>query len=225
MTTVNPDNTCASLIKHYPYREDALNYMLGMQNSLQEFVGQKRGNKFPKSEMTDFERAKEAIYFWGAATTEWFELVDAQEKYFSALYTHGPDHNITEAAKLEMQYEFIDIWHFMMNVFLYTGIDATEIKLGDYETEYAFNTIGEGWSELSFWTGKYINNLPYKHWKTYKDYQINDAELAVCFECAVGVFVKMGSMLGIDKELFFDLYCSKNEENIKRQEEAEKGYV
>lgn len=223
MVSIHPNAVCAHLIKHYEYREDALSYMLQMQNSLQEFVGKKRGNKFPKSEMTDFERAKEAIYFWGAATTEWYELIDAQEKYKDKLSNSSCLAQIADA-KREMQYEYIDIWHFLMNVFLYTGIDDTEIKLGDFETDY-LKSADEYWSELSYWVGRYINALPYKHWKTYKDYQIDDAELALCFENAVAVFVKLGAVLGVDKNLFFDLYCSKNEENIKRQEEASKGYV
>lgn len=223
MTSIHPNAVCAHLIKHYEYREDALSYMLQMQNSLQEFVGKKRGNKFPKSEMTDFERAKEAIYFWGAATTEWYELLDAQENYKKKL---SESHCLAQIAdaKREMQYEYIDIWHFLMNVFLYTGIDETEIKLGDFEVDY-LKSIEEYWAELSYWIGRYINALPYKHWKTYKDYHIDGAELALCFENAVAVFVKLGAVLDVDKCLFFDLYCSKNEENIKRQEEVSKGYV
>ena len=223
MINIHPNAVCAHLIKHYEYREDALTYMLQMQNSLQEFVGKKRGNKYPKSGMTDFERSKEAIYFWGAATTEWYELLDAKESYEKKLSESSCLAQIADA-KREMQYEYIDIWHFLMNVFLYTGIDATDIKLGDFETDYA-PSIEESWSELSYWIGRYINNLPYKHWKTYKDYQINDEELALCFENAIAVFVKLGVALGVNNELFFDLYCSKNEENIKRQEEASKGYV
>lgn len=223
MTSIHPNAVCAHLIKHYEYREDALSYMLQMQNSLQEFVGKKRGNKFPKSEMTDFERAKEAIYFWGAATTEWYELLDAQENYKKKLSESHCLAQITDA-KREMQYEYIDIWHFLMNVFLYTGIDETEIKLGDFEVDY-LKSIEEYWAELSYWIGRYINALPYKHWKTYKDYHIDDTELALCFENAVAVFVKLGAVLDVDKCLFFDLYCSKNEENIKRQEEVSKGYV
>lgn len=221
---VNPDNTCASLIKDYEYREDALSYMLQMQNSLQEFVGKKRGNKFPQSEMTDFERAKEAIYFWGAATTEWYELIDAEDKYVEMLSMHGDDHILTTNAKLEMQYEFIDIWHFLMNIFLYTGIDSTDIKMEDFNNDYTL-PIDEEWANLSYWIGRYINALPYKHWKTYKDYKINNEELAICFENAIASFVKIGAALDVDTKLFFNLYCSKNEENIKRQEEASKGYV
>lgn len=221
---VNPDNTCASLIRHYEYREDCVSYMLNMQNQLQEFVGKKRGNKYPNSEMTDFERSKEAIYFWGAATTEWFELVDARDKYLSMLVTHGEDHVQTVNAKLEMQYEYIDIWHFLMNVFLYTGINDTEILMTNINTS-EHQSIDAGWSNLSYWVGRYINNLPFKHWKTYKDYQINSAELALCFENVLVIFIQLGMHLDIDNELFFDLYCSKNAENIKRQEDASKNYI
>lgn len=227
MTIVNPDHTCAGLMKHYEYREDALSYMMRMQNDLQEFIGKKRGYKYPSCEMTSHEASLEAIYFWGAATTEWFELLDAQDNYLIHLKTYGKDAIQTINAKLEMQYEFIDIWHFLMNVFLYTGIrDVSLLDLKNFGKASNAKTINEGWSELSYWVGRYINNTPFKKWKTYgEDAKINYGSTSVCFEHIVELFVKIGSMLDIDNELFFDLYCSKNAENINRQEDAEKGYV
>lgn len=223
MTSLHPNAVCADIIKKYTYREDALNYMLQMQNSLQEFVASKRGTKAPKSEMTDFERSQEAIYFWGCATTEWYELVDAIEIYRDKKVDNKNQNEINNA-KHEMQFEYIDIWHFMMNVFLYTGIDETEIVFSDFCSAQLKN-IEEYWAELTYWIGRYINALPFKRWKTYKDYKISDEELALCFENALAVFFNIGHVLGIDKEQFFNLYCSKNEENIKRQEETAKGYV
>lgn len=226
MTAVNPDNVCAHLIKHYDYREDALNYMFQMQNSLQEFVGKKRGNPYPNSELTDFARAKEAIYFWGAATTEWFELIDAQDKYLNELGLFGKDHLRTQTAKLELQYEYIDIWHFLMNIFLYTGIqDVSLIDFKKFGKTANYKSIDMCWSEMSYWVGRYVNSLPYKHWKTYKDYEIPKSHLEICFEHILEIFVTLGNLLDIDHEMFFDLYCSKNEENVERQNDESKGYV
>ena len=214
MEQVNPENQCAQLMKHTEYREDALNYMLSMQNSLQEFVGKVRGTKFPKSEMTDSQRADEAIYFWGCAVTEWAELIDARDMF---LFVYDSEKN-----RLEMQYEFIDIWHFMMNVFLYTGIDSSVATLKEiYDEESEENTIEHFWSELNYWVGRYINNLPYQHWKTYKEYVIDDTDLALCFTNIMSLLVNIAKELGIDNERFYDLYVSKNEENINRQSRAD----
>ena len=215
---VNPENTCSDLYKKTQYREDALNYMLQMQRDLQVYIGNKRGNKHPLSEMTDQARADEAIYFWGCATTEWYELIDSRDKY---LFIDN-----SEKQKLEMQYELIDIWHFLMNVFLYTGIDSSEATLADvYNQDYIEDTIEHHWAELSYWVGNYINSLPYKHWKTYKEYKIDDKELANCFSNILTIFVHIAVELGIDKEKFFDLYVSKNAENIERQNNESKNYI
>lgn len=216
--TVNPENYCSDVFTKNTYREDSLNYMLYMQGALQEFIGTKRGTLHPKSEMTDQVRAEQAIYFWGCATTEWYELIDARDKYLFV--------DASPAQKLEMQFEFIDIWHFMMNVFLYTGIDASSTTLTKiYEGEYVPDTIEHNWAELSYWVGNYINNLPYKRWKTYKEYEIDTSELAKSFTNIISLFVHIAVELGITKELFYDLYVSKNAENIERQTNESKNYI
>ena len=216
--TINPDNVCFDLLKKTEYREDALNYMLTMQNNLQEFIGTKRVTLHPKSDITDQERAEQAIYFWGCATTEWYELIDARDKYLFV--------DASPAQKIEMQMEFVDIYHFLMNIFLYTGIDASATTLAEiYEGEYVPDTIEHNWSELSYWVGDYINNLPYKRWKTYKEYKIDTTELANCFTNIMSLFVHIAVELGITKELFFALYVSKNTENIQRQTDEAKNYI
>lgn len=230
MSNINPDNSCASLIKNYEYRTDALQYMFLMQRRLQEYVASKKGGFAPGT--NDFRKEIDlAIYYFGCTTTEFYEFGERLDDF----EWHWD--KIDSDDRLEIQYEYIDMWHFIMNQFLYTGFTELDIEDSlkniynkfDCPITALFNKkdlIGSAerfWTHLSYYWGKYLNNLPYKKWKTYDDNAIdlvNKSEQIKIANLIIFVFIKFGTLLDIGPEHFFNLYVSKNEENIARQQEG-----
>ena len=207
------ENKCAHLLEQNEYREDALNYMMSMQYDLQKFVANKRGNLAPDADAKPFDFSKEAIYYWGCVTTEYAELMERD-------FISGSAEDL-----LETQFEYIDMFHFLMNFFIFTKITSfNDVTLQDlYETTIdpfcePHDQIEKTWSAISIEVGEYIDSVPFKHWKTYPDdIQIDTKELELRALQIMYHFIVMGKSLNIDKEHFFNLYVSKNKENINRQ--------
>lgn len=227
MNKINPDNKCAHLIKNVEYRNDALQYMFLLQRSLQEHVAENKNQKKPH-ELTIQEGIDLSIYHWGCTTTEFFEMGERLNDFNWELDRIDPDD------KLEIQYEYIDMWHFIMNQFIYSGI--TEIDLDYtlqecYDLEVSnnylnldlFSALTAYWADISYVWGKYLNHLPYKKWKKYSEEDYNNIDKEIQYKLSkviITVFIKIGILLDIDKEHFFNLYISKNEENIARQDKG-----
>jgi dimeric dUTPase (all-alpha-NTP-PPase superfamily) len=227
MNKVNPDNACSQLIKSYEYRKDALQYMFNMQQNLQEFIASKKGGLPPGK--GDFrEEIDLAIYYFGCTTTEFFEFGERLNDFEWDWSAIGPDD------KLEIQYEYIDMWHFIMNQFLYTGITGldidliledvykikTSLSIDDQQNDLLLSTQ-KLWSNFSFIWGSYLNNLPYKKWKKYNDNAMDDVDKERQLTLAIVMirrFIQFGKIIDIDAQHFYNLYVSKNEENISRQE-------
>jgi hypothetical protein len=207
------ENKCAHLLEKSEYREDALNYMMKMQYDLQKFVALKRGNLDPDAHVNLFTFAKESIYYWGCLTTEYAEL---QERDWAS--------NPSDELLLETQFEYIDMFHFLMNFFIFSKQTSFEQTLEDlYDNTpdpfcEPYELVEKQWSALSTYVGEYIDLLPYKHWKTYDSkFEVDAPGLAEKTNQILYSFIVMGKALGIDKEHFYNLYVSKNKENINRQ--------
>lgn len=220
MTKLNPENLCADLLESNEYIEDAMNYMLQMQYDLQKFVANKRGNLAPDADVSLFELAKESIYYWGCVTTEYAELQERDwVKFLNEKKTTGQDNK----GLLETQFEYIDMFHFIMNFFIFSGINKVDITLecmfrDTPELIYTpTKTLEDAWSYLCVSVGEFIDMLPYKHWKTYDNPTVNMDILKNKANEILFIFVYMGKALDIDSQRFFDLYISKNKENINRQ--------
>lgn len=205
------ENKCAHLLKQHEYREDSINYMFGMQYDLQKFVSDKRKNLSPDTKNVK-RSCHEALYYWGCLTAEYAEL---QERDWS--------NNPTAELLLETQFEYIDMYHFLMNFFIFTKQHEFDFTLEDLynETPDTFCEpnlqVEKQWSTLSVLAGEYMDILPYKHWKTYKLPKLETEELLAKAKQILYSFILMGKALGITKEHFFNLYISKNQENINRQ--------
>lgn len=229
MNKVNPDNSCAQLIKNVEYRKDALQFMFNMQRNLQEFIANKKGGIGPgKGNYRD--EIDLSIYYFGCTTTEFFEFGERLNDFEWDWNTIDTDE------KLEIQYEYIDMWHFIMNQFLYTNINVDNIEMtleyiyeaethtsisSRYDKNDLITTTEMFWSNFSYLWGKYLNNLPYKKWKDYnydamKEVNMLDQEFLM--RLMIINFVKFGEIIDIDYKHFFNLYVSKNKENINRQE-------
>jgi hypothetical protein len=222
MSKLNPENLCADLLETNEYREDALNFMMGMQYDLQKFVADKRGNLAPDAEASLFDFAKETIYYWGCVTTEYAEL---QERDWVPGLNDKSVTGLDNDLLLETQFEYIDMYHFLMNFFIFSKIDKFDFTLEDLFNRTptveapAPELVELQWSYISILAGEFIDLLPYKHWKTYdKDLELNQDALFNKAQLMLYAFVLMGKALGIDKQRFYDLYISKNKENINRQE-------
>jgi hypothetical protein len=222
MSELNPENLCADLLEKNDYRDDALNYMMGMQYDLQKFVADKRGNLAPDAKASLFEFAKESIYYWGCVTTEYAEL---QERDWTSGLNEKSITGIDNALLLETQFEYIDMYHFLMNFFIFSKIDKFDFTLADLfdrtpgVEQVAPELVELQWNYISILAGEFIDSLPFKHWKTYdKDLELDTNKLMDKASHMLYAFVLMGKALGIDKERFYDLYISKNKENINRQE-------
>ncbi len=147
MTRLNPDNKCAKLwvmttkddVKKFFGNQtlvDVINTMLGMQNDLQHFVAKSKpnsGNKAP-SECSSVEGSQFAIYYNGCATAEFTEMME-----------RIPGYNLEEdnEDRLETWYEYIDIWHFLMNVILYSGVASitSTVANRDYSKDINASTL------------------------------------------------------------------------------------
>ncbi len=213
MSKINPENLCADLLEKNEYRDDALNYMMKMQYDLQKFVAEKRKNLAPDTpHMSLFTFAKETIYYWGCVTTEYAELQERD-------WEQGSENEL-----LETQFEYIDMYHFLMNFFIFSKITEFPYTLDDLFTQtpdidkLSPELVELQWSYISIMAGEFIDLLPYKHWKTYpNDVEVDMEQLKTKAQHILYAFVLMGKALGINKQRFFDLYISKNKENIKRQ--------
>tara|TARA_R110001606_G_scaffold134259_3_gene270627 strand:- start:3041 stop:3718 length:678 start_codon:yes stop_codon:yes gene_type:complete len=221
MSELNPENLCADLLENNVYKKDALNYMMKMQYDLQKFVADKRGNIAPDSKVSLFDFAKETIYYWGCVTAEYAEL---QERDWCDALEEKEATGLVNEDLLETQFEYIDMYHFLMNFFIFSKITEFDLTLEDlFDRTPSFDNVDPKlielqWSYVSILAGEFIDILPYKHWKTYdNDMQLDQDALMQKAIHMLYAFILMGKSLGIDKERFYDLYISKNKENYNRQ--------
>jgi len=223
---VNPDNKCAQLYKSIPFNHDALNIMLGMQNDLQIMYGKKRKSTTPETKDAT-KRIRESIYHFSCFVTEYFEMWDTIKNAKVAIDKAEQKDKVELEKKyeLEIQYEVIDMWHFLMNVFLYLGVN--KIEKYDMHDLYPLNTkitiayhepaIDAYWSKLCILYGEMLNNVPYKYWKTYKKIEVDTNMVEEFMKLILALFFNLALIIGIDKEKFYSLYVSKNKENFDRQ--------
>jgi dimeric dUTPase (all-alpha-NTP-PPase superfamily) len=235
---LHPSAILSDKYRNFEYNEESLKEMMFMQNSLQEFIGKERGSDYPRDpSLTWMKRSDNVVYFQGCVVTEWFELNEQIQIFENTDY---PDEISERNQKLEIDYEYIDMVHFIYNMFLYSEIfDIENFTLGKfYEmvdeeelngAEYKIENRWYYYSEMSSHMGQFMNNLPYKHWKTYDSKYVPDENIKKLLKgLAVSImleFVRIGKCLNISKEHFYNLYKTKNQENFDRQTNIEKGYI
>jgi hypothetical protein len=226
---INPENKCAKLWNAVSSEQiteklgnqsisDTVSKMLKMQSDLQLHVAKAKpdaGNKAP-SECGIVEGSQFAMYYFGCATTEFFELMERYDNYNTQ-----PDN----LDYYETIYEYIDIWHFLMNVFLYSGVEPDYCNIqNNYfapdNSQYCLEQqVLQRWAKVTLYVGELIGLLPFKKWKTYSgtlhvDY---DALYVVANKLTTQFFL-LGADLGITELDFKRLYLSKNIENFDRQD-------
>jgi soluble cytochrome b562 len=204
----NPENKCAKLMKKVfkiKYDKDALNIMFNMQYELQKFYGEKRKSVTPDSE--NKERIKESLYHFNCFIAEIWEF---QERL--------NDNIKTEEEFEELGFEIVDAWHFLMNMFLYLGIRSFDEDLEFYwKYDDCEGNYMETITKIIFDWGKILDELPYKYWKTYENYNFNEKKVRKIGENILKLFFVLCKSFDISREMFFGMYIAKNKENYDRQ--------
>jgi soluble cytochrome b562 len=206
MSEKNPENKCIDLFmdaKKVVYVENALDVMMTMQYDLQKFYATKRNSVTPDD--PNEKRIKEALYHFNCFIAEIWEL---QER----INMGKP----CETDMIEIKFEVIDAWHFLMNMFLYIGIRKFDDIL-----EYYWNYVGSDYETglmcIAKRWGAILDELPYKYWKTYENYNFNEKRVYKIAEDILCAFITLTKYFSIKKEDFYGMYVAKNKENHDRQ--------
>ena len=204
--------------------------MYNKQKELQSFLaGKNKTQKFPMfiSEVRQPD-VQLAIYHLFCMQIEGQELKVEIDKLI----------NQDETDNISARYELIDMFFFMFNVGIYTGLDIERVlnlvqsdidnlfKEGQ-PIDYDMADIQQSFINLM----NYIDKLPWKAWKDY-DYNtffINKLNLDQCYsyyaKAIFGLIKWSKNALSEDLTSLFNLYMNKWEENKRRQEDLNSGYV
>lgn len=122
--SLNPENKCAHLFKDVKKLEDPVVDMFNMQASLQKHLADKgRAVDYPNA--THKERIDDISVQWRNMTLEFAELL---ERLPFKEWKSYPEETLNgfkdEEDMLETYYEYIDMFHFFMNMGLALGIDG-----------------------------------------------------------------------------------------------------
>lgn len=226
--------------KNQDYKNNFKNYtlpnkyflleMYSKQKELQSFLANKgKTSKFPSNvyevRQSDVQLA---IYHLFCMQIEAEELKVELDK----LEVLAGEDNISA------RYELIDMFFFMFNVGIYTGLDIEKVlnlihndidDLKDYKSDYSADL--PMLAEINTNLLNYIDKLPWKAWKDY-DYNTffnNQSNLDQCYSYyAKAIFGLVKWSIRAFNEChqsLFDLYMNKWEENKRRQEDLNSGYV
>lgn len=121
---MNNENKCADLFADCPKLTNPVVDMFNMQASLQKHLADK-GRAVDYDTASFHERVKDISIQWRNMNMEMTELLDRLPWKEWKTYTEAQKAGfISEEDKLETYYEYIDVFHFFMNVGLALGIDG-----------------------------------------------------------------------------------------------------
>lgn len=138
MNELNPENKCAQLFSKKVDKLPSISEMFEMQRALQKSLAT-RGRAVDPDNSSFLERVRDITVQWRNFNTEMTELLERlpfkEWKTYSSEQIAG---FTSEEQRLEVLYEYIDCFHFFMNIGLALGIDGeTFQKL--YATKNAEN--------------------------------------------------------------------------------------
>lgn len=126
MSNLNPENKCSHLIKDFEHRrfDNPVEEMFQMQNKLQKFLA-KKGRAIDYDEASFKDRVDDISRQWRNLNLEIAELIERLPyKEWKSYPQHTLDGDIEDEEMLEIMFEYIDCWHFFMNIGLALGIDG-----------------------------------------------------------------------------------------------------
>lgn len=206
------------------------------QFNLQQFMKEKRGLQAPPAldatEITH-DHVLAAIYFSSCVNLEWMELNEAYGAYVDQdqlLKSGSGSVDATESARKEALMELIDVFHFVLSVFIFLGLKIEYVgKLYHYRLG-GFETLQECVGETALAISKVLSRTPYKTWKDQK----NTRELSIEYEEFLfsQLSVVYNNLMDFAIEQldscyteFVELYIEKNALNFQRQEDKTLGYI
>lgn len=125
---MNPENKCSHLYNSPLDKLPNLEEMFEMQLNLQYHLA-KKGKGIDYDQATFKEKVDQITKEWRNISLEFAELLERLP--FKEWKTYTPEELAgfqTEEEKLETWYEYIDIFHFFMNIGLLLGIDGPTFK-------------------------------------------------------------------------------------------------
>jgi hypothetical protein len=122
--SLNSENKCADLFKDVSKLENPIVDMFNMQASLQKHLAEK-GRALDYDTASFHDKVKDISVQWRNMNMEMTELLDRlpwkEWKTYSDSQKAG---YLSQEDMLETYYEYIDVFHFFMNVGLALGIDG-----------------------------------------------------------------------------------------------------
>lgn len=210
--------------------------MYNKQRELQQFLAD-RGKTKPFPFVRSNARQDDiqlAIYHLFCMQIEYQELKIELNK-ISQYEEENPGNGVPDEITISARYELIDMFFFMFNVGIYSGLDINEvvnyIENNDEQAIVDKNStalIDKAINSLL----NYIDKLPWKAWKEY-DYSrfyamsMLDKQMIIkAYADALKFIVNWAKAVfaETDKSLF-DLYMNKWIENKRRQEDINSGYI
>lgn len=147
MSSINPENKCADLVNAEDVKYPSIEEMFDMQLQLQRFLHEKKPQCLDFDHATFMDKMKEIKNQWTYLTTEYVELIERVP--FKTWKSYTPEQKVgflSEEDKLETQFEYIDMFHFFMNIGLLIGIDGkTFAKLYYLKNKENFDRQNRGY--------------------------------------------------------------------------------
>ena len=127
--SLNPENKCAHLYsQEVDLTKATIEGMFEMQKHLQDSLAFK-GKAIDYDEATFTQKVADIKSQWVNFNLEMAELIEKLPHKRWKTYTEEQKLDFTsEEHRLETLYEFIDCWHFFMNIGLALGIDGETFK-------------------------------------------------------------------------------------------------
>lgn len=211
--------------------------MYNKQKELQQFLVSKNKTQAFPSKVEDVVQSdvQIAIYHLFCMQIEFNELKVELKKLENA-----DDLRRSPEDFIDARYELIDMFFFMFNVGVYTGLDISSVieevaKRTHHSTYFAIDTFKakdfSNVDEIDIAIENlmnYVDKLPWKAWKeyNYEAFDYANSKLIEYYATAVYYLVEYARMTfnETDKSLF-NLYMNKWEENIRRQKDKDLGYI
>lgn len=127
--SLNPENKCAHLFNQEVDLENiSIERMFEMQKELQDHLAY-NGRALSYEDATFIERVKDISTQWRNVNLEMSELLERLPYKEWKTYTDAQKQGFeSEEHRLETFYEYIDVFHFFINIGLALGIDGDTFK-------------------------------------------------------------------------------------------------
>lgn len=207
--------------------------MYNKQKELQKFLSD-RGktrpfpDKMSNATQTDIATSIYHLFCMQVETKELEVECDKIQKYKEENNTSVVPADLAISAR----YELIDIFFFLFNVGIYSGIDINKV-LEEVEEQSVFAlALPLDINSVATHLLNYIDKLPWKAWKEYdystfynkSPYEIKS--IIIDYAIALRLCIAWGQATFNETiKSLFDLYMNKWEENKRRQEDPDSGYV